>query len=518
MRNRKSWIALAVWLVLPLPFIAHSQTLTDPQLQARQLVSGLVMPTTMAFIGTNDILVLEKDAGKVRRVLDGALLSDAVLQLAVDNLEERGLLGIAVHPQFPATNWVYLYYSAAGSPPTNRIARFEWNGSAVTNESVLLELPASFDGHNGGVLGFGPDGKLYAVIGDQGLSGLFQNSDTNTPAEITSAIVRINDDGSVPADNPFFALGGVFTRFFAYGVRNSFGFGFDPVSGKLWDTENGFHDYNEINLVEPGFNSGWRKIMGPVSRSASTTNDLVMIDGAHYADPKFSWLATVAPTAITFLSSTNLGAQYENDAFVGDFNTGTLYRFQPNAQRDGFVFTDPDLADLIADDNGQLDEVIFGTGFGAISDVEVGPDGNLYVLSISGGTIVVIEPKAATVDLAAVWNADGPKQTCKGTGPSLQCKLKGRLLVHATGSTGYPASSVRFYLSDDATFDVGDAPLGDEVALAGIKTGKTKKVKLKAIMGGASVSGKYIIAILDPNSSVYETDETNNAVVYGPLL
>lgn len=495
----------------------NAQVLTDPQLRAQQVVSGLAMPTAMAFLGSNDILVLEKDAGKVRRVTDGVLQSNAVLQLSVDTLEERGLLGIAVHPQFPATNWVYLYYSAPGSPPTNRIARFEWDGSSLTNELVLLELPAAFYDHNGGTMTFGSDGKLYAVIGDQGMTGLFQNLDTNTPPEITSSIVRLNDDGTVPNDNPFFALGGVCSRVFAYGVRNSFGLAVDPVSGALWDTENGPTSYDEVNRVDAGFNSGWKRIMGPVSRNAATTNDLVPLAGSHYADPEFSWLNTVAPTAIAFLNSTNLGAQYENDAFVGDFNTGTLYRFRPNGARDGFVFTDPNLSDLVADNASQLSEITIGTGFGAISDVKVGPDDRLYVLSISNGKIFVIEASPPTVDLAGAWDANGPIQACKGSGPSLQCKLKGKLVITCAGTTMAPASLVRFYLSDDAVLDGGDLQLGADAILKPIKAGKSKKVKLKAMLNGTSASGKYVIAFVDAGEAVNETDETNNVVVVGPL-
>ena len=155
-------------------------------------------------------------------------------------------------------------------------------------------------------------------------------------------------------------------------------------------TENGPGSYDEINRVEPGFNSGWEKLMGPDRRNSNNASDLVAITGSHYADPKFSWLDTVGPTAVVFLDSVDLGAQYENDAFVGDINNGNLYRFKLNDARDGFVFNGAGLADLVADDNTELDETIIVTGFAGITDLKVGPDGRLYVVSFGDGKIYAI--------------------------------------------------------------------------------------------------------------------------------
>jgi hypothetical protein len=163
---------------------------------------------------------------------------------------------------------------------------------------------------------------------------------------------------------------------------------FDPVTNKLWMTENGPNDFDEINLVEPGFNSGWNQITGP----ASNTNNLFVLAGSLYSDPKFSWLNTVGPTGLVFLNSAQLGAQYQLDAFVGDINNGNLYRFKPNVARDGFVFAGSGLVDLVADNSSELDELIFGTGFNGITDLKVGPDGLLYVVSFGDGAIYVIEP------------------------------------------------------------------------------------------------------------------------------
>src|SRR5437764_13544520 len=132
--------------------------------------------------------------------------------------------------------------------------------------------------------------------------------------------------------------------------------------------------------------------MGPDRRDPQNVTDLFSLNGSHYSDPKFSWLKTVGPTGIVFFNSTELGAQYQFDLFVGDINHGNLYRFKPNPTRDGFVFSGVGLADLVADNGAELDEVIFGTGFNGITDLKVGPDGLLYIISFGDGKIYAIAP------------------------------------------------------------------------------------------------------------------------------
>ncbi|HEY3154463.1 MAG TPA: PQQ-dependent sugar dehydrogenase [Candidatus Binatia bacterium] len=387
-------VLLAVWLSAYSPALG-APSLTDPNLSVTEITSGLSAPTTMAFIGTDDILVLQKDNGQVRRVISGALQSSAVLDVAVDNASERGMLGIAVHPNFPTSPFIYLYYTesstsgdTSGSPAGNRVYRYTWNGTTLTSPVLILNLPVTpGPNHDGGAITFGPDGKLYVVIGDLNRDGQLQNFPGGPTPDDTSVILRLNDDGSIPSDNPFFSQGGNVAKYFAYGIRNSFGMDFDPMTNKLWMTENGPNFFDEINLVEPGFNSGWEKIMGPDARNSNNVSDLFSIAGSHYGDPKFSWLNTVGPTAIVFLDSANLGAEYENDVFVGDINNGNLYHFKPNGMRDGFVFSGAGLADMVADNSAELDETIIGTGFAGITDLKVGPDGRLYVVSFGEGKI-----------------------------------------------------------------------------------------------------------------------------------
>jgi glucose/arabinose dehydrogenase len=385
-------------LVLSSPAIA--QTLNDPRLQVKEVVAGLSAPTTMAFIGPADILVLQKGNGQVRRVLGGVLQPGQVLDAAVDSLSERGLLGIAVHPEFPAKPFVYLYYTESStgldtfgfpSPLGNRVYRFTWDGSTLTNPTLILDLPVTpGPNHDGGIITFGPDGKLYVVIGDLNHNGQLQNLPGGPLPDDTGVILRINEDGSIPGDNPFVDQGANLVKYYAYGIRNSFGMAFDPLTNKLWTTENGPGTFDEINMVEAGFNGGWKQILGPDARDPQGVPDLFVVPGSHYADPRFSWLNVVAPTGIVFLNSVALGQQYQNDVFVGDFNTGTLYHFRPNAARDRFVFQHAGLADMVADSEAELQELIFGTGFGGMSDLKVGPDGLLYILSLTEGKIFVV--------------------------------------------------------------------------------------------------------------------------------
>ena len=390
-------LILAAWLSASSIALAAPAS-RDPALAISEITSGLSAPTTMAFIGSQDFLVLQKNDGRVRRVIAGVLQTGAVLDLAVDGSSERGLLGIAVHPDFPTKPFIYLYYTesttgtdSSGSAAANRVDRYTWNGSALTDPVLILDLSASpGPNHNGGVIAFGPDGKLYVVIGDLNRNGQLQNFSAGAAPDDTSVILRLNDDGSVPSDNPFFSQGGNVAKYYAYGIRNSFGLTFDPLTDELWMTENGPGSFDEINIVEPGFNSGWETLMGPDARNSNNATDLFFIAGSHYADPKFSWLDTVGPTAIAFLDSLGLGAQYENDVFVGDINNGNLYRFKPNGRRDGFVFNGPGLADLVADNKGELDETILATGFAGITDLKAGPDGRLYVVSFGDGKIYAI--------------------------------------------------------------------------------------------------------------------------------
>ena len=396
------WVSLVVSLMSP--FGAGGQVINDPKLQVRNVASVNDTTTTMAFIGVNDILVLQKNDGRVRRVINGVVQPGEVLDVNVDSFNGRGLLGITLHPNFATNGFVYLYYTKSttagdvfNAPLDNRVERYTWNGTALVNPTLIISLPVDTQAlHVGGIITFGPDGKLYIVIGYEDRNGKLQNNSAGAEPDDTGVVLRLNDDGTIPADNPFFSQGGNLRKYFAYGIRNSFGMAFDPLSGKLWMTDNGDEVYDEINLVLPGLNSGWAQIMGPLSRNSQGVGDLFVVPGSQYADPKFSWLTPVAPTAIVIFNSLQLGAQYQNDVFVSDYNNTRIYHFKFNAARDGFVFDDPGLTDLVADDEAEQSDLIFGSALGLIIDLKIGPDGKLYLLNLDG-TIKVIERRLQVI-------------------------------------------------------------------------------------------------------------------------
>jgi len=621
-----------------LPSIVNAQStpsLVDSNLRVRAVVENLDQPTSAAFLSANEFFVLEKATGQVKRVLSGVVQS-TVLDLAVNSGSERGLLGIALHPNFSANHLVYLYWtqSTTGADTTvlsetpllgNRVDRYLWNGSTLTFDRNIIQLralqppfaaeptPAAGRGnHDGGVIKFGPDGKLYIFIGDVGRRGWMQNL-LNGPfqpsvlgvddnfggpepddAHLTGVILRLNDDGTAPANNPFTEIGHVFVarlegsqevpanastakgyaaflldrnatsltfiatvtgldftgtqtadpaddllaahihapaprgtnagvrfgffgqpfndtnpndvvvtpfasgvggtvfskwdltegnnttladqlpnilagqsyinfhtrrlqggeirgqieenpqvttnvqKVFAYGLRNSFGFDFDPKSGNLWLEQNGDDAFTELDLVQPGMNGGWIQVMGPLARidqfkeiettmfggnlqqsrwpptniAASPEEArarMLMLPGAHYSDPEFSWKFEVAPAGIGFLNSRALGPQYDGSLFVGAarpfLEGGFLWRFHLTGNRRKIGTDDPRLEDRVADNLDkpsptdpaanaralvESESLLFGRDFGVVTDIKTGPNGNLFVVSLSNGAVYEI--------------------------------------------------------------------------------------------------------------------------------
>jgi aldose sugar dehydrogenase len=385
---------------IPSPSSGGPTIINDTTLRVETVSTGLVRPTSMAFLGPNDILVLEKNTGNVHRITNGQMLPQPLLHANVATQIERGMLGIAVTKNGPTT-YVFLYYTEAGGGVDNsignRLYRYELANNQLINPKLLLDLPAipgnpnsvRFE-HNGGKLVVGPDNNVYLVIGDVGSHmGQTENNANGPPPDGTGGILRVTQDGEAVVPNS--PLGNdtdpTLNKYYAYGIRNSFGIDFDPVTGKLWDTENGPAYGDEINLVEPGFNSGWTKIQGSAqTRQLNPANVLVNIGGkGTYRDPEFVWSQPIAPTALKFFNSDKLGKQYQNDMFVGDIINGNLYHFKLNEQRTGL---------LVGKVATNQQEIVFGNGFGGITDIQVGPDGYLYVLSYSG-TIYRIVPASA---------------------------------------------------------------------------------------------------------------------------
>ena len=437
--------------------------MTDTALGVEVAVDGLSEPTAIAFLGPDDFFVTEKSTGQVHRVTGGDA-GEPVLDLAVNFFDERGLLGIAVHPDFAANGFVYLYWTSSGEgdgaggllgPDTdaekalpdlgNRVDRFVWDGSALTWDRNIAELRSNTletdtsgrirGNHDAGPLVFGQDGKLYAVNGDQNLRGQLQNvADGPAPDDMHFAgvVIRLNDDGTTPEDNPFFAAGAEIggeagenvQKIWAYGVRNSFGMAIHPETGALWQTENGDDSWDEVNVFPAGANSGWIQVMGPPERFdeykqiesdsedgldnadypptmlAENGDDaqsrMFALDGSAYAPPVFSWKYPVAVTAIEIVTSPVLGEASTNTAWLGTVLSDVLLRYPIAADGSGFDL--PGALEDGVDDNsakgdlGESADYVVGTGFGVVTDIALAPDDFLYVASISNGAVYRVGP------------------------------------------------------------------------------------------------------------------------------
>jgi aldose sugar dehydrogenase len=405
-----STLAFAISVGLIHPFnsvLAQPMISKDPNLKVELVAQGLRTPTSVAFLGPNDILVLEKESGTVQRIVNGQMLPQPLLQVPVSTTSERGMLGIATAKHNSGPTYVFLYYTkdGGGGPQslTNVLYRYELsNDQQLVNPKLLLNLPAvPGPNHDGGKVVIGPDSNVYTVIGDlRSHRTQAQNVINGPPADSTGGILRVTQDGQ-PASNPPLGQGTApLDLYYAYGIRNSFGIDFDPVTKKLWDTENGPTFGDEINLVEPGFNSGWVQVQGiwtvegslkkgPVNPNPSA--NLVDFEGkGKYRAPEFIWNKPVAPTALKFLNSAKLGSQYQNDMFVGDIKNGNLYHFKLNQDRTGLVLSGT-LSNNISNRPQDSQPIIFASGFdGGITDLQVGPDGYLYVAAFAGSIYRIV--------------------------------------------------------------------------------------------------------------------------------
>lgn len=468
-------------------------TLFDANLQVDTAVNGLNQPIGVVFLADNDMLVLEKASGQVKRVINGVVQTPPVLDLAVNSNSERGLLSMALHPQFPEVPEVFVRWteSSMGADSTavldvpllgNRVDRFRWeavNGGRLVFDQNLVRLralqtdnlqvigqPTSTNAnpqgnHNGGVIKFGPDGNLYVFTGDLGRRGWMQNlangpflkapfvDDTlGGPApdnnHLSGMILRINTNGNGLVDNPFFAAGAALggeiganiQKIYSYGHRNGFGMAFDPISGSLWETENADDAFSELNRVIAGMNGGWIQFAGPASRigqfkaiettqfnsamqqvrypptriaytAAIAQARLLALPGSTYVDPELSWKYESGPAGTAFVDGDGLGPEYNGTLWLGTSRSfsqvggtgGSLYRIKLTADRRHVdTSADPRLADKVADNLAKFgvtesETLQIGTGFGTTTDITQGPDGNLYVVSITDGSIYRISRK-----------------------------------------------------------------------------------------------------------------------------
>jgi len=409
---------------------AAGQTLNDTRLRYTTWVSGLSAPTSFTWIGPGEMLVIQKNNGKVRWVKDGVILGDA-LDLPVDTSSERGGLGIAADPDFANNGYVYLYYSRSmtssdnGGWLENRVERYTWNGATLGNVfGPLIAFPmdaqqSNGPNHDGGILRIGPDGKLYGQTGDLnrgrfggGMERVEQNTATTGSADV-GGIFRINTDGTIPSDNPFTGeADSSLHLWWSYGLRNGYGMTWDRVNGELWNTENGPNLYDEVDRVPKGMNSGWLKLMGPDSRDAKYSengnqafdeSDLVFLQNSAYLDPVFSFKTPVGITAIEFLASKLFPTDMVDDCVFGDNNNGNLYFCELQSGRTSFKLP-TGLTDKVADTTAERSKIVWGTGWGVVTDAQIGHDGYLYVVNHTSNRIYKVRPVTDGVD--PEWRVD----------------------------------------------------------------------------------------------------------------
>ena len=354
----------------------------------------------------------------IQRIVDGTRLEKPLVDLNVsltnggwgmatitrdmaERLNNTGFESKGSHIE----GYVFVYFdeSEVGDcdcpPNATRLYRYELvsNGSELVNPKLFISLPIGNSYpilHEGGPVKIGPDGNVYLMVGDvrsvpelgPAIKNKAVNYNDGEEPFGSAGILRFNLDGQPVTKEGILGDNYPLNLYYAYGIRNSFGFTFDPLTGNIWATENGPNYGDEINLVKPGFNSGWAMLMGferlPNNGSyagVSLPDNLVDFNGrGKYHSPEFVWQHPVGPTQLTFLNSDEFG-KYQDDLLVGDYQ-GNIYHFRLNESRDKLILN-ASLADSVANDPQEAEQVKFGRGFRAITDMQIGLDGHLYILS-----------------------------------------------------------------------------------------------------------------------------------------
>jgi aldose sugar dehydrogenase len=348
-------------------FAENEITITDSNFIIEEYISGLKYPVMIDFLD-EQIVVIEKDLGNVRIIKDGVLVSEPILNIEVSKTIEEGLIGILV-----SENDVFLHYTTADAnnkTTSNWFQKYAWNGDKLIFEENLIAFHNGNGMHNSGVMIKNENGDILAGIGDIGDEKSTMQNSFNAEIQTGKIFSLLTPD-----------------EIFAAGIRNTYGIDFDPVTGFLWDTENGPEFFDEVNLVKEKFNSGWNSVQGPINDGQK----IPFIEGFEYSDPEFSWERPIGATAIHFVNSP-LFPNNENSVLVGSFHDGILYKFELNEKRNGFVFNNSELTDLVLHKNDNPNEIILGTGFAGITDIKQGPDGFIYIVTIGDGKIFRLMP------------------------------------------------------------------------------------------------------------------------------
>jgi glucose/arabinose dehydrogenase len=368
---------VAVWLLaLAAPTAAAQegvQRSEQADFRAVTLARGLDHPWGMAFLPDGGILITER-AGRLRLFQDGALQPDPIAGVPeVAARGQGGLLDIALHPDFAANGLLYLAYAGAdGSEAGTEVARARFDGSALDDLAVIFRAQPKTPGaaHYGGRIAFGPDGKLYVTLGDR------RNymAEAQKLSSHLGGVLRLNDDGSVPDDNPFTGRSDALPEIFTYGHRNVQGIAVHPETGMVWTHEHGPRGGDEVNVLQAGANYGWPEITYGIDYSGAIISEKTEAPGM--AQPVVYWVPSIAPSGMAFYQGEAF-SQWQGDLFVGALAGRHLRRLE----LDGDQVTGQE--ELLADLNER------------IRDVRSGPDGFLYLLTDSTrGSLIRLEPAA----------------------------------------------------------------------------------------------------------------------------
>ncbi len=342
-------IALGYLLLLPGVSLAAAGPVrwrppSHPNFEVQSVWQNLSYPTALAFESDRRLLFTERNTGRIRLIERGILQPDPVAVLEVAGAGEQGLLGLALHPDFAANRLLYVYCTSPG-PLRNRIVRLrERDGHAEDARVILDGLPAA-PFHNGGGLRFGPDGKLYVGVGDAG-----DHQASQDPALPSGKILRMNPNGSIPGDNPQPG-----SLVYALGISNAAGLAFHPLTGRLFATDSGADRGEEVNLIRPGGNYGWPKVVG-AGRDA------------RFIDPVLTYRAPAGFTNMTFYAGLRYPPALRFNLFLGEYATGVIRRV---------ALKYPDYTQVERDE-------VFIHAPGPVIEVADGPDGYLYFSTPSG--------------------------------------------------------------------------------------------------------------------------------------
>lgn len=337
-----------------------------------EVAAGLKNPWSVAFLPDGAMLVTERE-GRLRLIRGGKLEKDPVA--GTPNVAARGqggLLDVVPHPQFASNGLIYLSYSAAGEGGANTaVMRARLSGNRLEDARVIFEArpKTGGDSHFGSRLAFAPDGTLFVTLGER---YSFRDEAQNT-ANHLGKVVRINDDGSAPKDNPFAGKPGALPEIYSYGHRNSQGIALRPGTAEIWEHEHGPRGGDEVNILKAGANYGWPKITYGIDYSGAIISGKTALPGME--QPVVYWAPSIAPSGMAFYTGDKF-PKWKGDLFVGALAKTHLRRLK----LDGAKVVEQE--ELLAG----LEE--------RIRDVRAGPDGFLYVVTddASNGRVLRLEP------------------------------------------------------------------------------------------------------------------------------